>query len=59
MKDENFKSLEEALKDNDRVEYFEGATRSLLAAINEDGVDIRSYFGWSASLFFGLHLFFI
>ncbi|GJJ14656.1 Beta-glucosidase 1B [Clathrus columnatus] len=47
VKDENSKPLDETLQDDDRVEYFEGATRSLLEAINEDGVDIRSYFGWS------------
>lgn len=38
---------DEALADKDRVKYFEGTTRSLLAAIHEDGVDIRAYFPWS------------
>lgn len=40
-------SLEDALQDTDRVEYYQGATQSILAAIHEDGVDIRSYFAWS------------
>lgn len=47
VKDENAKTLEEALQDDDRIEYFQGAATSLLAAIHEDGVDIRSYFAWS------------
>ena len=38
---------EVAIADKDRVHYFEGTTRSLLAAIREDGVDIRAYFPWS------------
>ena len=36
-----------AVHDTDRVEYFRGNCEALLAAITEDGVDIRSYFGWS------------
>ena len=47
VKDEGSKPLDEALQDTDRVEYFQGATDALLAAIHEDGVDIRSYFPWS------------
>lgn len=39
--------IEEALKDFDRIHYFQGTTRALLDAINHDGVDIRSYFPWS------------
>lgn len=49
VKDENSKPLEEVVQDADRVEYFTGATESLLAARNEDGVDVRSYFAWSQS----------
>nr|Q25BW4.1 RecName: Full=Beta-glucosidase 1B; AltName: Full=Cellobiase 1B [Phanerodontia chrysosporium]AHH92833.1 beta-galactosidase [synthetic construct]BAE87009.1 beta-glucosidase [Phanerodontia chrysosporium] len=47
VKDENSKPLEEALKDDDRVHYYQGVTDSLLAAVKEDGVDVRGYFGWS------------
>ncbi|KAG5728715.1 Beta-glucosidase 1B [Termitomyces sp. T112] len=45
VKDEN--SLEQALVDTDRVNYFKGATKNLMLAIFEDGVDVRSYFPWS------------
>ncbi|GJE93439.1 glycoside hydrolase family 1 protein [Phanerochaete sordida] len=47
VKDENAKPLEEALKDDDRVHYYQGVTDSLLSAVKEDGVDVRGYFGWS------------
>ena len=47
VKDENSMSLEEALRDHDRVHYYQGVTSSLLAAVKEDGVDVRGYFGWS------------
>ena len=47
VKDENILPREQALVDMDRVNYFRGTTSSLLAAINEDGVDIRAYFPWS------------
>ncbi|EKM57147.1 glycoside hydrolase family 1 protein [Phanerochaete carnosa HHB-10118-sp] len=47
VKDEDLKSLEEAVKDDDRVHYYQGVTDSLLAAVKEDGVDVRAYFGWS------------
>ena len=47
VKDETSKPIEEALSDHDRVHYFQGTTSSLLAAVTEDGVDIRSYFAWS------------
>lgn len=47
VKDENSKPIEEALQDNDRVNYFKGATASLKAAVLEDGVDVRAYFPWS------------
>ncbi|KAF9447997.1 glycoside hydrolase family 1 protein [Macrolepiota fuliginosa MF-IS2] len=47
VKDENFIPRDQALADTDRVNYFRGTTASLLAAINEDGVDVRAYFPWS------------
>jgi beta-glucosidase len=47
VKDEDSKPVEEALHDDDRVHYYEGVTSSLLAAVQEDGVDVRGYFGWS------------
>lgn len=40
-------SVGEAVNDTDRAEYFRGNCEALLAAITEDGVDIRSYFAWS------------
>jgi beta-glucosidase len=49
VKDEDSMPREQAIKDTDRVNYFKGTTRSLLAAINEDGVDVRAYFPWSMS----------
>ena len=39
--------IEEAIQDADRVHYYAGVTDSLLAAVKEDGVDVRGYFGWS------------
>ena len=42
-------SLEEALEDEPRVNYYRGVTESLIKAIVEDGVDIRAYFAWSES----------
>lgn len=47
VKDEHSKPMEEALQDNDRVNYFKGITASLKAAVLEDGVDVRAYFPWS------------
>ncbi|KIJ64974.1 glycoside hydrolase family 1 protein [Hydnomerulius pinastri MD-312] len=47
VKDENSKPIEEALQDNDRVNYFKGTTSALKAAVLEDGVDVRAYFPWS------------
>ncbi len=49
VKDEDAMPLEQALLDHDRVQYFRGTTSALLAAIHEDGVDIRAYFPWSKS----------
>ena len=51
MKDENYKPLADALQDDARVHYYQGVTQALLEAVNEDGVDVRAYFGWSASCF--------
>lgn len=39
--------LEVALHDHDRVHYYAGVTGALLEAVQEDGVDVRAYFGWS------------
>ena len=39
--------IDQAVNDTDRTEYFRGNCEALLAAITEDGVDIRSYFAWS------------
>jgi beta-glucosidase/6-phospho-beta-glucosidase/beta-galactosidase len=39
--------IDQAINDTDRTEYFRGNCEALLAAITEDGVDIRSYFAWS------------
>lgn len=47
VKDENTMALEDALKDDPRVHYYQGVTESLINAIVEDGVDIRAYFAWS------------
>jgi len=47
VKDENSIPREQALVDTDRVNYFRGTTAALLAAIHEDGVEIKAYFPWS------------
>ena len=39
--------IDQAVNDTDRIEYFRGNCEALLAAVTEDGVDIRSYFAWS------------
>lgn len=49
VKDEDSKALEQAIQDDERVHYFEGATEALLSAINDDGVDVRGYLAWSKS----------
>ena len=54
VKDEHALPIAEALHDEDRVHYYEGVTHSLRAAVQEDGVDVRGYFGWSASLWLSL-----
>lgn len=48
--------IQDALKDYDRIRYFQGATDALVKAIHEDGVDIRSYFPWSKVFSFFLWL---
>ncbi|KAF8478828.1 glycoside hydrolase family 1 protein [Gautieria morchelliformis] len=47
VKSENNMPLAQALQDDDRVEYFRGYAEALLAAVTEDGVDIKAYFPWS------------
>jgi beta-glucosidase len=47
VKDENTMSIDQAIQDHDRVQYFKGTTSSLNAAMFEDGVDVRAYFPWS------------
>jgi len=47
VRNENDKSIEEAIKDTDRVEYYRDYTKAMLDAYTEDGVDIRGYFAWS------------
>ncbi|KAG1766277.1 hypothetical protein EDD22DRAFT_950639 [Suillus occidentalis] len=46
LKDEHSKSIEEALQDNDHMNYFKSITTSLKAAVLEHGVDVRAYFRW-------------
>ena len=50
VKNEGSMPLEQALLDHDRVQYFGGTTDALLAAVLEDGVDVRAYFPWSTYL---------
>lgn len=40
-------SISSAIHDTARVAYFRGYTNALVQAINQDGVDVRSYFAWS------------
>ena len=47
VKGEDDISIQEALKDDERIHYFEGTTDALVKAIHEDSIDIRSYFPWS------------
>ena len=56
VKDENTMPLEQALKDDARVHYYAGVTDALLHAVNDDGVDVRAYFGWSKLKLRFLHL---
>jgi beta-glucosidase len=47
VKNEGQMTLEQAIMDNDRIDFYRGALENVLRSIREDGVDIRSYFGWS------------
>jgi beta-glucosidase/6-phospho-beta-glucosidase/beta-galactosidase len=47
VKSENNMPIAQALQDDDRVEYFRGYAEAFLAAVTEDGVDIKGYFPWS------------
>ena len=38
---------EQAANDTDRVDYYANYTSEVRRAIEEDGVDVRGYFGWS------------
>lgn len=41
-------TIDQALQDYDRVEYFRGMTAAIYGAVLEDGVPVRAYFPWSA-----------
>lgn len=47
LKGENDLPLEQLLKDDFRVEYFEGYVRAMAEAYTIDGVNVRAYMGWS------------
>ncbi|KAI0070535.1 beta-glucosidase 1A [Panus rudis PR-1116 ss-1] len=47
VKGENDLPVDQAIHDNDRVEYFQQYTHALKEAVTLDGVDVRGYFGWS------------
>lgn len=47
VKDEHNMTIEQALKDYDRVEYFRGMTAAIYGAVLEDGVPVKAYFPWS------------
>jgi len=47
VKGENSLSVEDAINDTPRVEYFKGYLNAMLQAVTEDKVDVRGYFGWS------------
>ncbi|KAL7423395.1 hypothetical protein Q5752_002699 [Cryptotrichosporon argae] len=46
-KNEHHMTHEDALNDIERAEYHTRYLNNLLAAVKEDGVDVRSYFGWT------------
>lgn len=46
-KDEHKMSIDKAIKDRDRVQYYSGYVNAMLDALTEDSVDVRSYFAWS------------
>lgn len=43
----NSKTIEEALNDADREEYYRDYTKAMLQAVIEDSVDVKGYFPWS------------
>ncbi|KIJ63193.1 glycoside hydrolase family 1 protein [Hydnomerulius pinastri MD-312] len=47
VKGENSKTIEEAINDTDREEYYRDYTKAMLEAVTEDGVDVKGYFAWS------------
>lgn len=47
VKGESNLTIEEALEDKDRLEYFKGYTEAVRRAVVEDGVDVKAYFAWS------------
>lgn len=47
VKDEGKLSLHDAVHDEERIRYYHGYLEALKSAVIEDGVDVRSYFGWS------------
>lgn len=47
VQNESSLPLLDALEDTDRVEYYSGVLDSVMAAVFEDGVDLRAYFPWS------------
>lgn len=47
VKGENDLSVEDAINDTPRVEYFKGYLDAMLKAVTEDKVDVQGYFGWS------------
>ena len=48
--DEHKMSIDKAIKDRDRVQYYSGYVNAMLDALTEDNVDVRSYFAWSEYL---------
>ncbi|KDQ22429.1 glycoside hydrolase family 1 protein [Pleurotus ostreatus PC15] len=47
VKNESGLSVEEAIHDGDRVEYYRAYSQALLDAVCTDAVDVKGYFGWS------------
>ena len=47
VKGESDLTVEQAVEDTDRQEYYRDYTTALLQAVTEDGADVRGYFGWS------------
>jgi beta-glucosidase len=47
MKGENEMPIEEATRDLQRINYYKGYLNEVVAAINDDGIDISGYFAWS------------